>query len=165
MSTPSYAQLVDKDTKSEPEEAPLEAEELTDSSHSSASLNSTTPLSPEHPLTHASPTPTPTRALFHCRTARMTVRALPAMSLGHSTRVAEAMALSNSAFCKRYKTSYETPSPTVTLPVLKKYRGTSELILNTDSKEDELGDKDIEEDESSDTNDERDKSEDKSLGL
>ncbi|GKF67360.1 hypothetical protein Tco_0197039, partial [Tanacetum coccineum] len=95
MSTPAYAQLVD--TESEPEEAPLEAEELqslgsrvplmgeefepfeaigtrTDSSHSSGSSDSTTPLSPDHPLTHVSPTPTPTRVSFHRRTARMAVR-------------------------------------------------------------------------------------------
>ncbi|GKB15578.1 hypothetical protein Tco_0849501 [Tanacetum coccineum] len=45
---------------------------MTDSSHSSASSDSTTPLSPDHPLTHVSPTLTPTRALFHHRTARMT---------------------------------------------------------------------------------------------
>nr|GFD33692.1 hypothetical protein [Tanacetum cinerariifolium] len=32
----------------------------TDSSRSSASSNSTTPPSPDHPLTHVSPTPTPT---------------------------------------------------------------------------------------------------------
>nr|GEY19640.1 hypothetical protein [Tanacetum cinerariifolium] len=72
------AQLVN--TESELEEAPLEAEELqslgsivllmgeefeafepirtrTNSSHSSASSNSTTPLSQNHPLTHVSPTP------------------------------------------------------------------------------------------------------------
>ncbi|GKA66309.1 hypothetical protein Tco_0766117, partial [Tanacetum coccineum] len=77
-----------------PEEAPSEAKELqslgsrvpligeefepfeaigtrTDSSHSSASSDSTTPLSPDHPLTHVSPTPTPTRVSFHRRTARM----------------------------------------------------------------------------------------------
>ncbi|GKD30873.1 hypothetical protein Tco_1241651 [Tanacetum coccineum] len=57
------------------------------------------------------------------------------MSLGHSTRVAEVMALSNSAFRKRYRSSYETPSPSSTLPVRKRYRGTSELILDTDKDE------------------------------
>nr|GEY61027.1 hypothetical protein [Tanacetum cinerariifolium] len=69
-------QLVDTDTESNPEEAPSKAEESqplgsrvplvdeefkafepsstrTDSSHSLASLDSTTPLSPDHPLTHA----------------------------------------------------------------------------------------------------------------
>ncbi|GJS60857.1 hypothetical protein Tco_0655641 [Tanacetum coccineum] len=76
------AQLVDTDIESDPEEAPLEAEELqplgsrvplmseefeasepsgtrTVSSHSPVSSDSTAPLSPDHPLTHISPTPTP----------------------------------------------------------------------------------------------------------
>ncbi|GJX35073.1 hypothetical protein Tco_0246630 [Tanacetum coccineum] len=79
------------DTKSEPKEAPSETKELqslgsrvplmgeefeavepsstrTDSSHSFASSDFTTPLSPDHPLTHILPTPTPTRASFHHRT-------------------------------------------------------------------------------------------------
>ncbi|GJR65849.1 hypothetical protein Tco_0011914 [Tanacetum coccineum] len=113
------AQLVD--TESETEETPSEAEELqslgsrvphmgeefetfeptstrTDSSLSSASSDSTTPLSPDHPLTHVSPTPTPTRASFHHRTALMTVRAQPVMSPSHSARVTRAMALSDLAF-------------------------------------------------------------------
>ncbi|GKB16275.1 hypothetical protein Tco_0850198 [Tanacetum coccineum] len=77
------AHLVDTDTESDPEEAPSEVEELkslgsrvplmgeefeafeltstrTDSSHSSASSDSTTPLLPDHPHTHVSPTHTPT---------------------------------------------------------------------------------------------------------
>ncbi|GKB93205.1 hypothetical protein Tco_0979342, partial [Tanacetum coccineum] len=117
------AQLVDTDTNSKLEEAPSEAEQSqplgsrvplmgeefkafessvtgTISSYSSASSDSTTPLSPDHPLTQASPTRTPTRASFHRKTACMTVRAQPAMSPGHSARVAEAMTLSDSAFCK-----------------------------------------------------------------
>ncbi|GKD30945.1 hypothetical protein Tco_1241723, partial [Tanacetum coccineum] len=120
------------DAKSEPDEASLEIEEslplvprapLTDeefeaskpsdtrttTSHSLASLDSTAPLSPYHPLTHVSPT----RALFHRRTARMTVRAQPSMSPGLSARVIEAMALLDSAFRKRY-------------------RGTSQLIEETE---------------------------------
>ncbi|GJR77503.1 hypothetical protein Tco_0089868, partial [Tanacetum coccineum] len=72
------------------------------SSHSTVSLDSTTPLSPNHPLTHVLTTPTPTRVSFHTR-----------------------------------------------------YRGTSELILDTDSEGDELGEVDTEEDESSDADDER----------
>ncbi|GKD08021.1 hypothetical protein Tco_1187706, partial [Tanacetum coccineum] len=83
------------DTESELEEAPSEIEEslpldsrapLTDEEfeaskpsntrttllHSSSSSDSTTPLSPDHPLTQTSPTSTPTRALFHRRTTRMT---------------------------------------------------------------------------------------------
>ncbi|GJW63257.1 hypothetical protein Tco_0115141 [Tanacetum coccineum] len=115
------ARLVD--TKSELEEAPSEGEELqslgykiplmgeefivvepsgtrTDSSHSSASLDSTPPLSPDHLLTYVSPTPTPTRASFHSKTMRMTMRAQPVMSLGHSATVTEAMALLDSVFPK-----------------------------------------------------------------
>ncbi|GKE96867.1 hypothetical protein Tco_1581722, partial [Tanacetum coccineum] len=70
------------------------------------------------------------------------------MSPGYSARVVEAMALSDLAFCKRYKSSYETPSSSSspTLPVRKRYRGTSELILDTDSEGDELGDEDTKED-------------------
>ncbi|GJX50123.1 hypothetical protein Tco_0276968 [Tanacetum coccineum] len=116
----------------------LEASEPSDtrtiSSHSSASSDSTTPLSPDHPLTRT----TPTLASFHRRTS--------------------------------FRSSYETPSPSPssTLPVRKRYRGTSELILDTDSEGDELGDEDTEEDgenESLDTDDEREGSEDEGPGL
>nr|GEV40231.1 NAD(P)-binding domain-containing protein [Tanacetum cinerariifolium] len=48
-------------------------------------------------------------------------------------RIAEVSALSTSSFRKRYRSSYETPSPSLslTLPVQKRYRGTSELIEDT----------------------------------
>nr|GEV45424.1 hypothetical protein [Tanacetum cinerariifolium] len=147
--------LVDTDNELEPEEVssetddsqplgsrvPLMGEEFTAfepsgtrtvSSHSS---DSTAPLSPDHPLTHVLPTPTPTRALYHHRIARMIVRAQPAMSPDHSARVAE------------------------------RYRGTSEIILDTDSEGDELGEEDTKEDESLDTNDEREMSKDVGPGL
>ncbi|GKA26261.1 hypothetical protein Tco_0712370 [Tanacetum coccineum] len=139
---PLVAQLVDTNTKSELEEAPSEAEEAlseaeesqplgsivplmseefeasklsytrTISSHSSASSDSTAPLSPDHLPTHVSPTPTPTRVLFHRRTARMA----------------------------RYRSYYETPSPSssLTLPVRKRYRGTSELIEETEGESSKL---------------------------
>ncbi|GKE51509.1 hypothetical protein Tco_1486665, partial [Tanacetum coccineum] len=86
------------------------------------------------------------------------------------TRVAKAMNLLDSAFRKRYRSSYETPSPSpfLTLPVRKRYRGTSELILNTDSERGELGDEDTtedREDKSSDMNDKRERSEDEGPGL
>nr|GFC21027.1 hypothetical protein [Tanacetum cinerariifolium] len=91
------------DTELEPKEAPSEAEELhslgsrvplrgkefmavepsetkIDSSQSSGSSDSTAPLSPDHPLTRTSPTPTPTHASFHRRTAHMILRVLPTMS-------------------------------------------------------------------------------------
>ncbi|GKD38878.1 hypothetical protein Tco_1259085, partial [Tanacetum coccineum] len=191
MSTPVQAQLVN--TKPEPEEAPSKAEELqslgsriplmgeefvivessgtrTHPSHSSASSDSTTPLSPDHPLTHVSPNPTPTCASFHRRTARMTVRAQPVISPGHLARVIEAMALSDLDFCKRYRSSYETPSSSSSLALLvqKRYRGTSELILDIDSDKDELGDEDTNkdgEDESLDTDDKREGLDDKDRGL
>nr|GEY64323.1 hypothetical protein [Tanacetum cinerariifolium] len=98
----------------------------------------------------------------------MTMHAQPTMSPGHSTRVGKAIALSNSAFRKRYRSSYETPSPTLTLPIRKRYRGTSKLILNTDSEGDELGDEDTDEDgkdESSDADDERERLDDEGHGL
>ncbi|GKC84013.1 hypothetical protein Tco_1139730, partial [Tanacetum coccineum] len=119
------AQLVDTDTESDPKEAPSEVEELqsvgfkvplmgedfesmgtrTDSSHSSDSSNSTTPLSPDHLLTHVSPTPTPTQVSFHRRTARMA----------------------------RYRSSYETSSSSPTLPGRKRYRGDEDHGLGDES--------------------------------
>ncbi|GKF08274.1 hypothetical protein Tco_0042498, partial [Tanacetum coccineum] len=165
------------DTESEPEEAPSEIEEFlplvskipltnekfeaskpsdtrTASSYSLTSSDSTTPLSPDHPLTQASPTPTPTRALFHHRTARIAVLTQPTLSPGMSARIAKATALSPSSFFKRYRSSYETPSPSSspTLPIQKRYRGTPELIEDT-------------EDESSDLNAKREGSKDEGHGL
>nr|GEZ14520.1 hypothetical protein [Tanacetum cinerariifolium] len=132
------AQLVDTKTKSDPEKAPSEVEELqsvgsrvplmgkefkafepigtrTDSSLSSASLESTKLLSLDHLLTHVSPTPTPTQVSFHRRITRMIVRTQPTLSPGMSARIAKAAALSLSSFRK--------------------------------SEEDELGEEDTEEDE------------------
>ncbi|GJX58050.1 hypothetical protein Tco_0289440 [Tanacetum coccineum] len=150
------------DTESEPKEAPSEIEEFgasepsdtrITSSHSSASSDSITPLSLDHPLTQTSPTPTPTRVSFYRRTARMAVRTQPTLSPGMSARIAKASALSPSSFCMRYRSSYETPSPSSssTLPIRKRYQGTSELVEDT-------------EEESSDSDDERDRSEDEGPG-
>nr|GFC04488.1 hypothetical protein [Tanacetum cinerariifolium] len=146
--TVRQAHLVDTDTKSDLEEAPSEADE----SHPLASSNSIAPLSPDHPLTQASPT----RVLFHHRTARMAVRTQPTLSLGMSARIAKAAALSSSSFRKTYRSSYETPSPllSLTLPIRKRDRGTSELILDTETEE-----------ESSDSNAEGKVLEDEGLGL
>nr|GEX48093.1 hypothetical protein [Tanacetum cinerariifolium] len=68
-----------------------------------------------------------------------------------SARIAEAAALS---FRKRYRSSYETPSPSSspTLPIRKRYRGTSELLEDA-------------EDESSDSDTKREGLEDESPGL
>nr|GEZ45837.1 hypothetical protein [Tanacetum cinerariifolium] len=91
--TARQAHLVDTNTESEPKEASSEEEEShllglreplmgeefeasepsstrTISSHSSASSDSTTSLLPNHPLTHDSPTPTPTQVSFHHRTTQ-----------------------------------------------------------------------------------------------
>ncbi|GJU95504.1 hypothetical protein Tco_1320260, partial [Tanacetum coccineum] len=109
----------DIDTKSKPEEAPLETEDSqplgsrvplmseefeasepsgtrTVSSYSSVLSDSTAPLSPDHLLTQASPT----QVLFHRRTARMAVHTQPTLSPGMSTRMAKATALSPSSFRK-----------------------------------------------------------------
>nr|GEV74640.1 putative reverse transcriptase domain-containing protein [Tanacetum cinerariifolium] len=105
----------------------------TDSSHLSSLSDFTAPLSPDHPLTYVSPTPTPTRATFYRRTVHL-------------------------AFRKRYRSSYASPSSSssLDLPVRKRYRGTSKLILDTDSE----GDEDIKEDKSLDVNDEKERSDD-----
>nr|GFA71160.1 hypothetical protein [Tanacetum cinerariifolium] len=150
------------DTKFEPEEGPSEIEDFeaykildtrSTSSHSLASSNFTAPLSPDHPLTQTLPTPAPTRVSFHHRTARMVVRTQLTLSPGMSARIAEASALSPSLFRKRYRSSYETPSPSSSsnLPIQKRYQSTSELV------------EDIKE-ESSDSDDERDRSKDEGPG-
>ncbi|GKA39630.1 hypothetical protein Tco_0732181 [Tanacetum coccineum] len=141
-------------------------EESKDSDTSSArstTSDSTAPLSPNHPLTHTSPTPTPTRASFH----RKTACAQPIMSPSHSVRVAEEMALSDSALHKRHRISYETSSSSSSpaLPVRKRYRGTSEIILDTDSEEDEIGEEDTDEDEGHGLDDEGCSVESDGLGL
>ncbi|GKE51440.1 hypothetical protein Tco_1486596, partial [Tanacetum coccineum] len=139
------------------------------SSHFLVSSDSTTPLSPDHPLTQVSPTPTPTRVSFHRRTARITVRTQPTLSPGMSARIEKAAAVSPSSFRKRYRSSYETStSSSLTLPVRKRYRGTSELILDTDSEGDESREEDTEEDESDGDHgldDESQGLEDEELGL
>ncbi|GJZ76428.1 hypothetical protein Tco_0641100 [Tanacetum coccineum] len=146
-------QLVDTDNESDPEEAPSEAEESQPldprvplrseefeaselsgtriiSSHSLVSSDSTTPLSPDHPLTHVLPTPTPTRVSFPIGPARIVVNILLRDLLNNQSS---------------------------TLPVRKRYRGISKLILDTDSKVDELGEEDTKEDDSLDGNDKRER--------
>ncbi|GJS62879.1 hypothetical protein Tco_0677443 [Tanacetum coccineum] len=160
------AYLVDTDTESDPEEAPSEIEEcqplvprapLTDeefeasepsytritTSRSLASSDSTAPLSPDHPLTQDSPTPTTTRVSFHRRTARMAVHTQPTLSPGMPTCIAEAAALSPSSLCKRYRSSYETSSSSSppTLPIRKRYRGTLELVEDTEDESSDSGTK------------------------
>nr|GFA76524.1 hypothetical protein [Tanacetum cinerariifolium] len=75
-----------------------------------------------------------------------------------SARIAEAAALSPSSFRKRYRSSYEIPSPSssLTLPVRKRHMGTSELIKDNEGESSELNyAREGSEDESSDSDGER----------
>nr|GEY10652.1 hypothetical protein [Tanacetum cinerariifolium] len=112
------------------------------SSHSTAPPDSTTPLSLEHPLTYTTPTLTLSWPLYYRRTAHMVVRTQPTMSPGLSARVTKLMTLSLSSLRKRYRSSYETPSSSLasslTLPVRKRYRGTSELVEDIETEVGEL---------------------------
>ncbi|GJZ04118.1 hypothetical protein Tco_0537393 [Tanacetum coccineum] len=116
------------DTESEPFEDPIETE------------------TPESPITVAPPTSLPestppTLVPILRRTTRMAVRVPPVMSSGLSASMAKVAAMSESAFCKRFRSSYES-SPSLSppdLPSRKLYRGTFELV------EDSEEDKEIEE--------------------
>nr|GFA09223.1 hypothetical protein [Tanacetum cinerariifolium] len=142
------AYLVGTDTESEPFEDPESkthessqivaqptcyVEESKGSGTSGArsmSLNSTVPLLADHPLTHTTPVLLPILR----RTARISVRVLPVMSPSLSASITKVAAMHDSAFRKRLRSSYDS-SPSSTLPVWKRYRGTSELILGADSEE------------------------------
>nr|GFB63032.1 hypothetical protein [Tanacetum cinerariifolium] len=63
----------------------------------------------------------------------MAVRVPPVISHGLSAGMVEVAAMSDLVFRKRFR-SYDS-SPSSTLPVRKRYRGTSELILGTDTEE------------------------------
>nr|GEZ98437.1 hypothetical protein [Tanacetum cinerariifolium] len=71
-------------------------------------------------------------------TARLAVRVPPVMSHG--------LSVSDSAFHKRFKSSYDS-SPSPTFLVWKRYKGTFEIILDTHSKGDELGEEEDEDEE------------------
>ncbi|GJS94704.1 hypothetical protein Tco_0801672 [Tanacetum coccineum] len=135
------AYLLGTDTKSEPFEELVETK---------------TPESPlhYHPLTHTTPALVPS---FR-RTAHMAVRVPHAMSSSLYAIIVEVASMSNLVFCKRFRSSYDS-SPSQTLLFWKRYRGTSEPILDTDSKGDELGDEEVEE--SSDSGSESEDAKDK----
>nr|GEU36015.1 hypothetical protein [Tanacetum cinerariifolium] len=94
--------------------------------------DSTAPLSPDHPLTYT----TPILVLILRRNTRMAVRVPSLMSPSLFAGMAEVADMSDSAFRKRFRSSYDS-LPSSTLPVRKRYRGASELILGTDGEEDE----------------------------
>nr|GEU56669.1 hypothetical protein [Tanacetum cinerariifolium] len=91
---------------------------------------------PESPHIVALPTCHVEESKGSSTTARMVVRVPPVMSPGLSAGIAEVAAMFDLAFRKRFRSSYDS-SPSPTLSVRKRYRGTSELILGTNSKEDE----------------------------
>ncbi|GJT24969.1 hypothetical protein Tco_0894906 [Tanacetum coccineum] len=129
------AYLDGTDNESEPFEDPIETE------------------TPETPLTVAPPTSLPESTppvLFPIlyRTARMAMRVLPAMSPGRSASMAEVAAMSESAFHKRFRSSYESSlslSPPY-LPSRKRYRGMSELVEDDEDDDDEDDEDDHDED-------------------
>ena len=155
------------DFESEPEEAPSKPEDIpllrsrvppeggdvelseqlrvrpVSPTHSVPSV-ATTPLSPIQSPSQISHT----RVSCYRGTARMSVCTQPTLSPGYSARLTEAAAMSPTSFHKRYRPTFEPAfslSPP-TLPLRKLYKGTSELILDTDDDEEE--ESDPEEDES-----------------
>ncbi|GJZ74991.1 hypothetical protein Tco_0639456, partial [Tanacetum coccineum] len=106
---------------------------------------------PELPLIIAPPTSLlestpPALVPILRRTSRMAVRAPPVMSSGLSASMAEVAAMSEFAFRKRFRSSYES-SPSVSppdLPSRKHYWGTFELVEDSEEDDDEE-DEEIEE--------------------
>ncbi|GJT66592.1 hypothetical protein Tco_1018072 [Tanacetum coccineum] len=130
------AYLVRTDTESEPFKDPVETE------------------APESPHTIAPPTSLPDSTLptlvpILRRTVPIAIRVPLAMSPSLSTSMAEVAAMSDSAFYKRFRSSYESLlslSP-LDIPLQKRYQGTSELVEDDDDEEgdDEEEDEEMEE--------------------
>ncbi|GJS20487.1 hypothetical protein Tco_0449119 [Tanacetum coccineum] len=126
------------DNESKLEEAPSETEEFQplaartappSSDHTPISSDST-PVSPLIDEEFEASEPSDTRITSSHSTA-------PSDSTTplSPTRIAEATALSLSLFCKRYRSSYETPSPSssLTLPIRKRYQGQQQVVLVVDT--------------------------------
>ena len=88
----------------------------------------------------------------------------PTLSPGYSARLAEAAAMSPTSFNKRYRPTFDSPSSSSspTLPLRKRYRGTSEPVLDTEDEEEESSD---EGDEVEDTDEESAEDQDIGIGL
>ncbi|GKC95058.1 hypothetical protein Tco_1160500 [Tanacetum coccineum] len=105
------AYLVGTDIESEPFEDPIKTK----------ALNSPHTVAPPTSLPDSTP---PTLVPILRRTARIVVRVPPAMSLGLSIGMAEVTAMSDSAFHKMFRSSYESSSSLspLDLPLHKRYR-------------------------------------------
>ncbi|GKB01874.1 hypothetical protein Tco_0829918 [Tanacetum coccineum] len=113
------------DTESEPFEDPNDTE------------------TPESPPTVAPPTSLPKSTPpvlvpIPRRTARIVVRVPPMMSSGLSASIAAVESMSESMFCRRFRSSYESSSSVSPpdLPSQKHYRGMSELVEDTEEDDD-----------------------------
>nr|GFA43855.1 hypothetical protein [Tanacetum cinerariifolium] len=85
-------------------------------------------IAPSIPLFESTP---PVLVPILCRTAHMVVRVPPTMSPGFSASITEVAAMSDSTFCKMFRSSYES-SPSVSppdLPLRKLYRAPSVIPL------------------------------------
>ncbi|GJZ11886.1 hypothetical protein Tco_0546645 [Tanacetum coccineum] len=133
------AYLDGTNTESKPFKDPIDTETLE------------SPLTIAPPISLSESTP-PVLIPILRRTARMVVRIPHAMSSGLSSSMSEVAAMSESTLCKRFWSSYES-SPSVSppdLPSRKRYRGTSELIEDSEEDDDEE-DEEIEESMDSDS--------------
>ncbi|GKD44739.1 hypothetical protein Tco_1269384 [Tanacetum coccineum] len=120
------AYLDGTDTESEPFEDLIDTE----------TLESPLAIAPPIPLSESTPL---ILVLILHRTARMAVRVPPVMSSGLSASMAGVAAMSESALNKRFRSSYKS-SPSVLpldLPSRKRYRGTSELVEDSEGEDDE----------------------------
>ncbi|GKA56309.1 hypothetical protein Tco_0755381 [Tanacetum coccineum] len=100
-------------------------------------------IAPPIPLSESTP---PILVPIPCGTAHMVVRIPPAMSSGLSASMVGVAAMSESALRKRFWSSYKS-SPSMSspdLPSRKHYRGTSELVEDSEEDDDEE-DEEIEE--------------------
>ncbi|GKE02676.1 hypothetical protein Tco_1390659, partial [Tanacetum coccineum] len=133
------AYLDGTNTKSEPFEDPIDTK----------TPESPLAIAPHIPLSEST---LPVLVPILRRIARMAVRVPHAMSLGLSASMVEVAAMSESALRKRIWSSYES-SPYVLppdLPSWKRYRGTSELVEDSEEDDDEE-DEEIEESMDSDS--------------
>ncbi|GJW60405.1 hypothetical protein Tco_0109740, partial [Tanacetum coccineum] len=121
-------------------------------------------IAPPIPLSESTP---PILVPIPCGTAHMVVRIPPAMSSGLSASMVGVAAMSESALRKRFWSSYKS-SPSMSspdLPSRKHYRGTSELVEDSEEDDDEE-DEEIEESMDSDSmSEDAEDEDDESCGI